>query len=91
MIVSDITAQIELLQQLHHHAVTDSLTEISNRRAFDATLWVCGTNALCWFQLSPTTTPVVGVRCQQSHVFGRFGFKLLKAPFHVTSFDMLRQ
>ena len=38
VIVSDITAQIELVQQLHHHAVTDSLTEIANRRAFDAAL-----------------------------------------------------
>jgi diguanylate cyclase (GGDEF)-like protein len=29
---------LKLLQQLHHHAVTDALIEISNRRAFDAAL-----------------------------------------------------
>jgi diguanylate cyclase (GGDEF)-like protein len=38
VIVSNITAQIELVQQLQHHAVTDSLTGIANRRAFDAAL-----------------------------------------------------
>jgi diguanylate cyclase (GGDEF)-like protein/PAS domain S-box-containing protein len=38
VIVSNITAQIELVQRLQHHAVTDSLTEIANRRAFDAAL-----------------------------------------------------
>jgi GGDEF domain-containing protein len=38
VIVSDITTQIELVQQLRHHAVTDSLTEIANRGAFDAAL-----------------------------------------------------
>jgi diguanylate cyclase (GGDEF)-like protein len=38
VIVSNITAQTQLVQQLQHHAVTDSLTEIANRRAFDAAL-----------------------------------------------------
>jgi diguanylate cyclase (GGDEF)-like protein/PAS domain S-box-containing protein len=38
VIVSNITAQIELVQRLQHHAITDSLTELANRRAFDAAL-----------------------------------------------------
>src|SRR5260370_23121844 len=38
VIVSNITAQIELVQRVQHHAGTDSLTETANRRAFHAPL-----------------------------------------------------
>lgn len=38
LILSNITSQIELMQRLRHHAETDSLTEIPNRRAFDAAM-----------------------------------------------------
>jgi diguanylate cyclase (GGDEF)-like protein len=38
VILANITAQIELVQRLQHHADTDSLTEVANRRAFDAAL-----------------------------------------------------
>jgi diguanylate cyclase (GGDEF)-like protein len=38
VILANITAQIELVQRLQHHAETDSLTEVPNRRAFDAAM-----------------------------------------------------
>ena len=38
VILANITAQIDLVQRLQHHAETDSLTEVANRRAFDAAL-----------------------------------------------------
>jgi diguanylate cyclase (GGDEF)-like protein len=38
VILANITAQIELVQRLQHHAETDSLTEVANRRAFDAAM-----------------------------------------------------
>jgi diguanylate cyclase (GGDEF)-like protein len=38
VILANITAQIELVRRLQHHAETDSLTEVANRRAFDAAM-----------------------------------------------------
>ena len=38
VILADITSQINLVQRLQHHAETDSLTEVANRRAFDAAM-----------------------------------------------------
>jgi diguanylate cyclase (GGDEF)-like protein len=38
VIVANITSQINLVQRLQHHAETDSLTEVANRRAFDAAM-----------------------------------------------------
>jgi diguanylate cyclase (GGDEF)-like protein len=38
VILANITVQINLVQRLQHHADTDSLTEVANRRAFDAAL-----------------------------------------------------
>jgi diguanylate cyclase (GGDEF)-like protein len=38
VILANISAQVELVQRLRHHAETDSLTEVANRRAFDAAL-----------------------------------------------------
>jgi diguanylate cyclase (GGDEF)-like protein len=38
VILANITTQVEFVQRLQHHAETDSLTEVANRRAFDAAL-----------------------------------------------------
>ena len=38
VILANITAQINLVQRLQYHADTDSLTDIANRRAFDAAM-----------------------------------------------------
>lgn len=38
VILADITDQIKLVQRLQHHAETDALTEVANRRAFDAAM-----------------------------------------------------
>jgi diguanylate cyclase (GGDEF)-like protein len=38
VILANITSQINLVQRLQHHAETDSLTEVANRRAFDAAM-----------------------------------------------------
>jgi diguanylate cyclase (GGDEF)-like protein len=38
VILADNTSQIHLVQRLQHHAETDSLTEVANRRAFDAAM-----------------------------------------------------
>src|SRR6202789_4035004 len=38
VILANITSQLNLVERLQHHADTDSLTEVANRRAFDAAM-----------------------------------------------------